>query len=1602
MNSRIFLRITFLFTFSIAAFICNAQVIAKFTATPLNGCSPLIVRFTDQSTGSPTSWKWDLGNGTISFLQNPSVVYFTPGKYTIKLVAKNASNADSIVKMDYVEVYAKPSPAFSVSNTTGCYPLPVQFTDGTTTGSGTINSWLWDFGDGVTSTLQNPSHTYTSARNFSVTLQVKNTNGCVSTLIKPSLIQINTGVLARFTNDNPQTCTSPVTINFQNQSTGTGVVNYLWNFGDNTTSTLLNPSHTYTTQGTYTVKLIVTNSNGCADTTTKANAVTVGAVKAGFTVADSACQSSGVVFTNTSSPAPASVSWNFGDATTSTLLNPIKTYSTAGVFTVKMVANFGACNDSSTKTITVLAKPTAAFTSNDTLSCKAPFTVNFTNQSANAVSLLWDFGDNSTSSLPNPTHTYNSVGNYTVKLTVTNANGCKDILIKNNFIVIKRPKATITNTPDSGCVPFTKTFNLSVTTSDPVVSYLWDFGDGNTSTIISPTNTYVAEGAYNVSVIVLTANGCTDTAKVTRAIVANNKPTANFVADPTNSCAKNGINFTDSSSGGPTRWLWDFGDNATSTIRNPIHQYLDTGYFDIKLKIWKGGCVDSIMIPDYIHINPPVAKFSIKNDCKKPFERVFTDQSIGADIWFWDFGDGNTSSTPSPIHIYASSGLFTVTLKVVNSTFGCDFITSKQVQIIDSKAQFTASDTAVCKGSNVIFSSGISRTDVQSFNWTFGDGSPVYGTSTSNSVTHIYTSAGNFTVRLVITNYLGCQDTLTKINYISVGGAAAKFAASVPGACLNSAVTFNDSSVTDGVYPIQQWTWNYGDGITETVTTPPFLHTYATAGSYTVMLKITDSEGCVDSFRLATSLIISKPKADFTSVDTSSCPGKQIRFVNQSTGPGITYNWNFGDNTTSAAQTPTHTYTLDGAYTIKLAITDQYGCSDSAIKTTYISIVSPRAIFNMSDSVGNCPPLIINFTDRSVNGISRKWDFGDSTFSTEANPTHFYNYPGTYMVNLTITGQGGCTNTYQRTVVIKGPEGHFTYGPLNGCKPVNVNFTASTNGRSSIVWDFNDGSTLSGNDSIVSYSYTYPGSYIPKMILIDQSGCQVPIRGLDTIVVSGISNHFSFSNKLLCDSGTISFKDSSIAINDSISAYQWNFGDASVAVTQNPVHQYNTTGIYYPTLITTTQLGCSDTLQSAIPVKIVSSPKINIISTANGCSPLAVTFSSQLLVPDTSAVNWKWNFANGNISPAASPAVQNYTIAGIYTVNLIGTNSSGCKDSVTKNIEAYAIPLVNAGQDVTLCKGSSLNLQAAGASNYSWTPSTGLSCTNCASPATSVVNNISYIVTGTSAQGCSAKDTVGVTVKNKFVFSYSTGDSLCRGKSKNLSASGAATYSWTPANSLNNATINNPVATPDNTTTYRVIGTDELGCFKDTGYIPVRVNPIPTVEAGVDKTINVGHTIDLIPVISADVTTVNWQPTTGLFRNFYPGITVKPLENTEYTVEVKNKGGCMSRDRITVFVICNGSNIFIPNTFSPNDDGTNDIFYPRGTGLFKIKSLRIFTRWGEVIFERSNFDANNPSYGWDGTNKGMKLNPDVFVYTLDVICDNGSVLTYHGNVALVK
>ena len=1581
----------------IFSFSAKAQLTANFTAMPLSGCAPLVVSFTDQSTGSPTQWRWDLGNGTISFLQNPSVTYFNPGQYTIKLVVHNANGDSSvIIKSQYITVNAAPAVAFTGAPLTGCFPLPVNFTDQSTPGNGTITSWQWDFGDGASSNIQSPAHTYTGSGNYNVTLRLTNSFGCIKALSKPQYVKISSGVHAAFSNTMPAACNPPVNINFQNLSTGTGVLSYQWSFGDGGTSTLTNPSHTYNTPGLFTVRLITVSNVGCTDTIIKTNLITIGTTNAAFTSANSVCVNTPLVITNTSSPVPISVAWNFGDATTSTQMNPVKIYTTPGVYQIRLIADFGGCLDTAYKTITVLNKPLADFTAFNTTACKAPLTVSFTNSSSNAVTYNWDFGDGNTSVIRNPIHTYTLAGIYTVTLIVTNANGCSDTLQKTGLVKIQPPQVSINNLPISACAPLTWTFSSTVNSVDPVASYHWDFGDGTTSIAPSPTHTFPA-GTYDIQLIITTTGGCSDTATVTRGIIASVKPVPDFVATPRDVCAHIPVNFTDLSTGNITSWHWSFGDGTTSTDQNPVHTYEDTGYFNITLIVCNAGCCDSIKFIHYIHINPPIAAFDVDFHCNSK-TRTFTDKSIGADEWNWNFGDGSTSTQQSPLHTYAGTGTYIITLLVKNYTTGCEYTKTQTISIINEKANFSASDSVICKNNPVSFAAiGNTAANVATYDWLFGDGA----TGTTANITHVYTQAGKYTVQLIVTDIFGCKDTLIKLLYINVDGPTAGFVPSVPGSCLMSAVTFTDNSVSDGTHPITTWMWDYGDGTRDTLTAPPFHHTYSGQGVYTVSLKVTDSRGCIDSIVKTSVLTISKPVAGFSTVDTLSCPTKPITFINTSTGPGLHYTWHFGDGTTSTATSPIHNYAADGLYTIKLFVTDLYGCMDSMIYPDYVRIISPHAHFNMSDSLGTCPPLFVNFTNTSQNFNSVNWDFGDGTSTQTDNPSHFYNIPGTYFAKLTIISPGGCTDVYQKQIVLRGPQGTFTYGPVNGCKPLTVHFTANTHDRLSFIWDFNDGTTIATTDSIISYTYTIPGIYVPKMILVDPGGCVVPVPGADTITVNGVNANFSFINHNYCDAASISFSDSSVS-NDVITSYAWDFGDGNTSSLQNPIHFYNAPGLYYPQLIVTTQMGCADTIKNPAPVRIVASPQANIANTGNGCAPLTVHYNGQLLVPDTSFINWTWNFGNSNTSNLQNPTPQVYATAGTYTTQLIATNSSGCKDTVTKTIDAFLVPIVNAGVDTMVCKGNSVLLSATGASSYTWSPAAGLSCTNCAKPLAKPDSATNYIVKGSTVQGCSNTDSVFVNVKHPFTMLNSIGDTLCKGSEVRLFASGAFSYVWSPATGLNSTTIATPLASPQTTTTYKVIGTDNKGCFKDTGFVTVKVYPIPTVKAGNDKTINVGQTVDLVPSISADVSAVIWTPTQSIVQNHYPGITVKPRETTEYTVEVRNAGGCKTRDRVTVFVICNGTNVFIPNTFSPNGDGNNDIFYPRGTGLFTIKALRVFNRWGEVVYEKDGFLPNDPAAGWNGTYKGVKQNPDVYVYTVDILCDNNTVLTLKGNVALIQ
>ncbi|WP_054865044.1 PKD domain-containing protein [Methanosarcina barkeri] len=319
--------------------------VASFKTSKSSGKAPLTVKFTDTSTGTPTKWKWDFGDGSKSYHQNPVHKYSKAGVYTVSLTAKNAHGSNTVTKTDYVKVIAKPVAVFSASPTSGKTPLKVQFTD---TSTGTPTSWFWKFGDGSKSYLQNPTHKYSKAGTYTVSLIVKNAAGRNS-VTKTKYIKVVTKPVAAFS-ASPTSGKTPLKVKFTDTSTGTPTA-WKWDFGDGSKSYHQNPVHKYSKAGTYTVSLTVKNAAG-RNSVTKTKYITVTGTSQAPTADFWGWPLSGkaplkVTFTETSKGSPTSWKWDFGDGKYSTEKSPTHTYSSAGIYTVKLTATNAA--GSSTK-----------------------------------------------------------------------------------------------------------------------------------------------------------------------------------------------------------------------------------------------------------------------------------------------------------------------------------------------------------------------------------------------------------------------------------------------------------------------------------------------------------------------------------------------------------------------------------------------------------------------------------------------------------------------------------------------------------------------------------------------------------------------------------------------------------------------------------------------------------------------------------------------------------------------------------------------------------------------------------------------------------------------------------------------------------------------------------------------------------------------------------------------------------------------------------------------------------------------------------------------------------------------------------------------------
>lgn len=554
-------------------------------------------------------------------------------------------------------------------------------------------------------------------------------------------------------------------VNFTNLSQN-NPTSCFWDFGDGNTSNQFHPYNIYNTFGLYSVSLIASNAYG-SDTLIKHSYISVGIPPVANFIADptSGQYPLSVSFTDLSTYGPTNWLWNFGDGNTSTLQNPVHTYTADGIYSVYLEASnvFGYDTLIKSNYISVSSLPIVEFTANPKIG-GVPLNVNFIDLTINnPVGWTWDFGDGSISVLQNPTHTYDSVGNYTVSLTAINANG-SDTLTKVDFITVGvLPVVDFTANPINGLSPLTVNF-IDLSSNNPN-NWQWNFGDGNYSSQQNPSHTYMADGNYTVSLSASNAYGSDSDIK-SNYILVGPSPIAAFTANPTTGAAPLNVSFTDLSTNNPTNWHWSFGDGDTSSQQNPSHIYNNVGNFTVSLISTNTYGSDTTIKVDFIIIGlSPIAAFSANpTNGIVPLTVIFTDLSQNNPTsWYWDFGDGNSSTVQNPSHTYTKKGNYTVYFAATNS-YGTDSDISLDLISVGAlpTADFSVQE-AVGYDTLLVHFTDITSNSPTSWLWNFGDGS----TSTQQNPTHLYNSYGRFSVTLHVDNSFGV-DSIVKPKLIVV------------------------------------------------------------------------------------------------------------------------------------------------------------------------------------------------------------------------------------------------------------------------------------------------------------------------------------------------------------------------------------------------------------------------------------------------------------------------------------------------------------------------------------------------------------------------------------------------------------------------------------------------------------------------------------------------------------------------------------------------------------------------------------------------------------------------------------------------------------------
>jgi PKD repeat protein len=1456
-----------------------------------------------------------------------------------------------------------------------CYGDPVQlYAFGGTNYLWTPDTYLDDATSNMPTAINLPSgpHDYV----------VEVSGACGSDSV-PITIIVSTPIEAFFETNVSSGC-SPLEVQIDDQSSGV----YFWQYdpGDGTpfirydldpaTPYPIPPNyplpfsitHTYTNTTSVpindTITLLVKNESGCADILRK-TIIVYPEIHSNFSVSvDDGCDPLQVQFQNTSTGNTDTWLWEFGDGGSSIEENPQHVFRNLFgpdnlVFETSLVAiSPYFCRDTITDTIIVRPYIEANFAF-DTVSACTPHEIMISDQSIGADTYHWDFGDGTTSTSSGPKITKLYVNNtsdsvtYTIKLRVENEEGCFDE-IERDVTVFPEIKAEFLPVPDEGCSPYEVLFQNNSTGSD---FYFWDFGDGGTSTEVNPIHKYERnmmdhDTTYQVTMIATSTELCRDTDSYD--MVVHPYIEAAFTVDDIIGCHPFTITVNNQSYG-VDQYSWDFGDGSPVSNTNAAsfdHTYLNTGnsivIYPLQLIVLNNqGCRDTLL--RNISVHPEMtASFTPANiEGCHPLTVSFTDLSLNAATYYWEFGDEASSVESSPTHTYTNFGtsdtIYYVTLTTSSADGECVKSVSKPIIVHpEVEAEFTFSKAIDCNPFEVTFE--ILSSGGKNYTWDFDDGT-VINTSNTDPVTHTFvnndfSNTRDFEVVLLVENDAGCTSEVRKT--VSVyPDIESSFTASVTEGCHPLSIDFTNQSGGGNKY-----VWDFGDGASSDLDDPD--HTFNNTGLsdliYTVTLVSIAPNGICRDTSSVNITVHPYVQADFSMQYIDQCSPATVMFSNSSVN-GQQYSWTFdGTPFVTANKSPitrqftNSSYVSSRTFTVELQVTSPQGCTSTVSKQGIIHRNIEAAFSHVTEG---CHPLMVDFTNNSQGADDYFWDFGDGGSSISQDPDHTFtnleNTDSVFNISLVTINSDNCKDTaYSQVTVYSKPKAKFTVENSIDCPPFEVTIQNVSQAGNTYYWDFGDGSTPLTTTDLSPVNHTYYNNndatvtYVLKLHVESLHGCTDDISQ-NMSVYPSIKADFE-RDSAGCNPYLSEFTNNSLrALN-----YSWDFGDGVTSLLVYPTHTFTNNGLndttFNVTLTSTSKFGCVDSITKPVTVYPTPVAEFNYFPVYQYFPDATINLENE-----TSDGYWdfEWDFGDGVQSTLEDPGSYTYSTWGTYNITLEASNAN-CQHSITHWVKIFA-PMPRAAFEADVYEG-------------------------CVPLNISFINNSIY--------------------SEEYYWDFGDGET---------------------------STEFEPVHTYNEDGLYQVRLTASGEGGEDFAAREVTAYVLPEVDFKVEPDL-VMLPDEIVKAFNFSLYGERYlwdfgDDSTYTMEN--PVHLYTELGVYDVSLQVWTEHECTASKTIpeAVTVIGKGEMIF-PNAFAPNLNGpsggeydptdkSNQIFFPYHDGVVEYK-LEIYSRWGELIFQTTDVNV-----GWDGYYKGQLCDQGVYIWRVSGKYSNNRYFQKTGDVTLL-